>query len=283
MPSTKADQRLLRQSVISGNRHGLHQAILKKADVDTRSTLENTSSHIAALQGDFHAVKKLVQAGADVSLRNRWGQTPLDAARDSAKLDPFAGENGKLLALLSPGIAEKQHYKDALQSAESGDWVAQHSPFKRHTKRREAGPSWKRAPRAKPGKRELVPLGPADLRRAQIRRQQTTLVDHQGLRDRNPRYPACARELRRKRIPGDKVHHPEEYHLELPSVSHAPPDWPHKCDVRQVKKMPRANRKGRHVNRNKYDIDVDCSSGQGYAIAGSAFCRAHGGRTGETW
>ena len=282
MASTKADQRLLKRSVITGNRRMLHHALLKKADVNTRSTLGHTPCHLAALHGDFHAVKKLVGAGADVRLRDHFGDTALATAQ--AMLDPFAGENGKLLALLSPAARNKASYKEELAAAETGEWVAQHSPMERHRKRRETAPSWSVAPKPKPVRAAVAALSPAELRMQQLRRQQTTVVNHQGLRDRNPRYPACAREKRGKHKRGAAQRHVvEEYELGLKKQGHAPDGWPHACDVRHVKARPRQRKGGPRVHLDDYDIDADCTSGQGYATIGSTFCRAHGGRTGETW
>lgn len=55
--------------------------VAKGADVNARTRDENqTPLHVAAAMGKMKAVEALVALGADLTLKDAKGQTPLDAA-----------------------------------------------------------------------------------------------------------------------------------------------------------------------------------------------------------
>jgi len=51
------------------------------ADVNEGDYDRRTALHLAASEGQLDVVRLLIERGADVSARDRWGGTPLDDAR----------------------------------------------------------------------------------------------------------------------------------------------------------------------------------------------------------
>lgn len=74
----------------------------------------NTALHQACAKGHVAVVDALLSAGADVSVRDRWGLTPADQARASA-----LPVTGTILSLLSEAAAWKQEHSASEQQAHS--------------------------------------------------------------------------------------------------------------------------------------------------------------------
>jgi ankyrin repeat protein len=83
---------ILCQAVYDGNIPMLKRLLHAKIQVNACDYDKRTAAHIAASEGNLVAFKLLVEAGADVSLEDRWGNTVRSEAEK--------GKSGKVLAYL---------------------------------------------------------------------------------------------------------------------------------------------------------------------------------------
>jgi ankyrin repeat protein len=61
------------------------QHIAAKTDLNKKDSAGWTALHLAAMRGDLSIVKVLTEAGADVKIQGKDGQTPLDVAREKSQ------------------------------------------------------------------------------------------------------------------------------------------------------------------------------------------------------
>jgi ankyrin repeat protein len=71
----------LRKMVFDGDIAHLRRLLLAKIQVDAQDYDRRTASHIAAAEGNLVALRLLVEFGADLRVKNRWGHTIVDEAR----------------------------------------------------------------------------------------------------------------------------------------------------------------------------------------------------------
>lgn len=78
----------------------LRLLIRKGADIDVKEDLQgNTALHLAAQERNYTAVSELINAGADVTIRNQQQETPLDIAKNN--------RNQKIIALIEKGVRKQ--------------------------------------------------------------------------------------------------------------------------------------------------------------------------------
>ena len=150
---------------------------------------KNSALHYAASEGHSHTVATLVRNGARLDTKNSSGQTPLEMAQH---LDPLFGNNGKTLALLSGEGSRNASYKDTIKSLAKNDWVARESPLPQHQHEKK---KLNLRPRKKSMHEEVIPItgfSAEDIERQELHRMQSSLINFQGVKKKNPRYPACA-------------------------------------------------------------------------------------------
>ena len=73
--------------------------LLNVNDAIDTSKIENRPLHSSVLVGDLASVQYLLQHDADVSLKNKVGQTPLDLAKDNLN-NPVLRDMPKIISLL---------------------------------------------------------------------------------------------------------------------------------------------------------------------------------------
>jgi len=83
---------VLDQAVFDGDILLLRRLLMAKIQVDASDYDKRTAVHIAAAEGNLAALKLLVEFGADLTVRDRWGNTVQDEAKRA--------EAGKLLAYI---------------------------------------------------------------------------------------------------------------------------------------------------------------------------------------
>ncbi len=90
------------QAVYDGDILTLKRLLNAKIHVNSSDYNKQTGAHIAASEGNVAALKLLVEAGADLSLEDRWGDTVRSEAANA--------KSGRVLAFL-----------DSLNSASAGN------------------------------------------------------------------------------------------------------------------------------------------------------------------
>ena len=80
--ASREDNKRLRGGAIRGNTERVRKAIYRGADVQCEGQAGNRPLHSAVQFQHLHAVRLLVEAGANVNQRNNSGKKPIDYARE---------------------------------------------------------------------------------------------------------------------------------------------------------------------------------------------------------
>ncbi len=80
-----------------GDLDEMHRLVANGADLEIGDYDGRTAIHLASSEGKVHVVRYLLQQGVDATVRDRWGNTPLD--------DAHRGEHATVVALLEEKLA----------------------------------------------------------------------------------------------------------------------------------------------------------------------------------
>ncbi|KAK9118097.1 hypothetical protein Scep_016190 [Stephania cephalantha] len=94
-------------AVAKGDSDFLKRLLSNGVDPNSRDYDHRTPLHVAAAEGLYLMAKLLLEAGASVFLKDRWGRTPLDEARSSG--------NNKLIELLEVAKSTQAQLLDCTQ------------------------------------------------------------------------------------------------------------------------------------------------------------------------